>query len=123
MLGYRVDALNHDPASAPYLVHILLDEGGELLGRIGCHAAPDEAGEVEIGYFVRESARGRGIAGRAVDQFLVWLQDNGVTKLRATARPDNDASIKILRRRGFVEVGSQIDPEDGLELVFQRPLS
>ncbi|MDX6548672.1 MAG: hypothetical protein QOG33_2222, partial [Gaiellales bacterium] len=33
-----------------------------------------------------------------------------------------EASIKILKRRGFVEVGSQIDAEDGLEFVYQRPL-
>ncbi len=106
-----------------YLLHLVLDDQGHLLRRIGCHTAPDEAGEVEIGYFVQPSERGRGVAGRAVDQFLVWLRDNGVTRIKATARPDNDASIRILKRRGFVEVGSQIDAEDGLDLVFQLPLS
>ena len=122
VLGYRLSALDHDPSCAPFLLHVVLDERGRLLGRIGCHAGPDESGEVEIGYFVQPSERGRGIAGRIVDEFLVWLQDNGVSRLRATARPDNEASIKILKRRGFVEVGSQTDAEDGLELIYQRPL-
>jgi [ribosomal protein S5]-alanine N-acetyltransferase len=122
VLAYRIAALDHDPSSAPFLLHVVLDEDGRLLGRIGCHAGPDQAGEVEIGYFVQPSERGRGIAGRTVDEFLIWLQSNGVSRLRATARPDNEASIKILKRRGFVEVGSQIDAEDGLELVYQRPL-
>lgn len=115
-----MEALDHDPTSAPFLLHVVLGDG-RLLGRIGCHAGPDDAGEVEIGYFVLASERGRGIAGHAVDQFLVWLQDNGVSRLRATARPDNEASIKILKRRGFVEVGSQIDPEEGREIVYRRP--
>lgn len=123
VLGYRVAALDHDPSSAPFLLHVALDDGGRLLGRIGCHAGPDENGEVEIGYFVQPSERGRGIAGRTVDQFLIWLQSNGISRFRATARPDNEASIKVLKRRGFVEVGSQLDPEDGLELVFHRPLN
>ena len=122
VLGYRVAALDHDPSCAPFLLHVVLGEGGRLLGRIGCHAGPDESGEVEIGYFIKPSERGRGVAGQTVDQFLVWLQDNGVSCLRATARLDNEASIKILERRGFVEVGSQIDAEDGLELVYRRPL-
>lgn len=122
MLAYRVDALDLDPTSAPYLLHLVLDGDARLVGRIGCHAAPDDAGEVEIGYFVQEADRGRGIAGHAVDQFLIWLRANGVTRVRATARPDNEVSIKILTRRGFVEVGSQIDPEDGLEFIYQRTL-
>ncbi len=122
VLGYRLVALDRDPSCAPFLMHVLLDDDGRLLGRIGCHAGPDEVGEVEIGYFVQPSERGRGIAGRIVDEFLIWLQDHGVSHLRATARPDNEASIKILKRRGFVEVGSQVDAEDGLELVYERPL-
>src|SRR4051812_42301515 len=41
MPGYRVQALDADPACAPYLLHLVLDEAGVLLGRIGCHAGPD----------------------------------------------------------------------------------
>jgi [ribosomal protein S5]-alanine N-acetyltransferase len=122
MLGYRVAALDRDPLAAPYLLHVILGPAGRVLGRIGCHAAPDAAGEVEIGYFVEPGARGHGVAGRAVDAFLCWLCGRGVRRVRATVSPDNTPSLAILRRRGFVEVGTQWDDEDGTDLVFQLVL-
>jgi RimJ/RimL family protein N-acetyltransferase len=118
VLGYRVAALELDPLAAPYLLHVILDDRGRLLGRIGCHEGPSRAGEVEIGYFVQETERGRGVAGEAVDQFLSWLRGKGVKRVRATVRPDNVPSLRLLKRRGFVEVGTRWDEEDGLELVF-----
>jgi RimJ/RimL family protein N-acetyltransferase len=42
--------------------------------------------------------------------------------LRATVEPGNEASLAIIRGAGLVHVGQQIDPEDGLELVFERVL-
>ena len=123
MLSYRIDALDADPASAPYLVHAVLDEDGSLVARIGCHGAPDERGEVEIGYAVAADARGRGIGGWTVDAFLSWLAGLGVRSVIASVRPDNEPSLAIIRRRGFVEYGSQIDDEDGLELLYRRSLT
>ena len=66
MLRYRIEALDADAASAPFLVHAVLDDEGRLVGRIGCHAAPDDAGEVEIGYAVRPTPAVAGsAAGRS----------------------------------------------------------
>jgi RimJ/RimL family protein N-acetyltransferase len=78
---------------------------------------------VEIGYAVAAEARGRGIGGWTVDAFLAWLAGVGVRSVIASVRPDNEASLAILRRRGFVEYGSQIDDEDGLELLFRVRLT
>ena len=39
----------------------------------------------------------------------------------APRRPDNEPSLALIRRAGFVEVGSQIDEIDGLELIFEKP--
>jgi RimJ/RimL family protein N-acetyltransferase len=122
MLRYRIEALDADPGAAPYLVHAVLDAAGRLAARIGCHAAPDDRGEVEIGYAVSADARGRGIGGWTVEAFLAWLAGVGVRSVIASVRPDNEASLAILRRRGFVEYGSQIDDEDGLELLFRVTL-
>ncbi len=126
MLRYRMEALDADPASALFLVHAVVDGEGLLVARIGCHGAPDDDGEVEIGYAVATDARGRGIGGWTVDAFLSWLADQDVRSVIASVRPDNEPSLAILRRRGFVEYGSQIDDEDGLELLFRlalRPLT
>jgi RimJ/RimL family protein N-acetyltransferase len=42
-----------------------------------------------------------------------------VRVLRATVRPDNEASLRIIRGAGLVHVGEQDDPEDGLELIYE----
>lgn len=106
-----------------FLLHAALSTDGVLLGRVGCHGGPDANGEVEIGYYVRPSRRGQGVAGTIVDAFLPWLSDHGVRSVRATVGPDNSPSRRLLDRRGFRLVGEQWDDEDGLELVYVRHLS
>jgi RimJ/RimL family protein N-acetyltransferase len=47
----------------------------------------------------------------------------GVTAVVLSVRPDNEASLRVARRAGFVMVGERQDDEDGLELVLERTLS
>jgi RimJ/RimL family protein N-acetyltransferase len=122
VLRYRVEALDADPAAAPYLLHIAVLDG-RFVGRIGCHESPSEDGRVEIGYAVSETERGRGLGGRIVDQFLDWLAERGVTTVEASVSPDNEPSLRLLRRRGFVETGERWDDEDGRELILTRQLN
>ncbi|WP_427174808.1 GNAT family N-acetyltransferase [Arthrobacter sp. 92] len=42
-----------------------------------------------------------------------------VTVVRATVRPDNLPSRRLLDQYGFEEVGSQWDDEDGLETILE----
>ncbi len=121
-LNYRIDALDRRPDAWPYLLQVAIAADGELLGRIGCHEGPDGSGEVEIGYYVAEARRGAGLGGRIVDAFLGWLREQSVERVSASVRPDNVPSLRILERRGFVRTGTQIDDEDGLELVLSRAL-
>lgn len=119
VLRYRAEALATDPDAWPWLLHAVLDEGGELVGRIGCHAAPDD-GRVEVGYYVRPAARGRGVATAVLAAFTAWLHERGVGTVVLAVRPDNTASLRIAQGAGFVQVGEQWDEEDGLELVLER---
>ena len=45
-----------------------------------------------------------------------------VKVLRYTVSPDNEASMHIIKKLGFEQVGEQIDEEDGLELIFEMPI-
>jgi RimJ/RimL family protein N-acetyltransferase len=117
VLRYRIGALDADPASAPYLLHVAVRDG-TFVGRIGCHAAPDADGTVEIGYAVAGSERGQGLGRLIVELFLVWLAERGVVTVEASVSPDNEPSLRLLRRRGFVETGERWDEEDGRELVW-----
>lgn len=123
VLRYRIEALDDDPASSPYLLSAILDGNGRFVGRIGCHAGPDRSGEVEIGYRVIAAERGRGIAGWAVDTFTVVLAGLEVASIVASIRPDNAHSLAIVEHRCYVAVGSHLDDEDGLEVVYRRSLT
>ncbi|MEI7930216.1 MAG: hypothetical protein WCH97_01740, partial [Actinomycetes bacterium] len=46
-----------------------------------------------------------------------------VTILRYTVAPDNGPSIHIINKLGFDKVGEQMDPEDGLELIYEKSVS
>jgi len=120
VLRHRSEALDSDPASAPYLLHVLLDDD-RLAARIGCHEGPLD-GVLEIGYHVSPAYRGRGVATALVGDYLAWLAGQGVRRVRAAARPDNPASLAVLAHHGFARVGEQWDDEDGLELVHEVAL-
>ena len=121
-LGYRIPALEADAASQPWLGRAIVmthpDGRREVIGTIGFHAPPDEAGRVEIGYRVEAAFRRRGIATECVRALLAWAESQGVHRFRASVAPGNAASLAIIRSLGFHQVGVQVDEIDGEELVF-----
>jgi [ribosomal protein S5]-alanine N-acetyltransferase len=43
----------------------------------------------------------------------------GVRHFVLSVSPENDPSLAIVRKLGFVRTGEQIDEEDGLEHIFE----
>lgn len=110
-----------DPSAEPLLVRAIVDRRtGVVVGHAGFHAAPDARGMVEIGYTVLEDYRRRGYATATVGFLLREAASRGARVVRASVSPKNEASLSVVRRLGFVQVGQQVDDEDGLELVFER---
>jgi RimJ/RimL family protein N-acetyltransferase len=69
-------------------------------------------GEVNVGYYLFPEARGKGYASRAVELLLQHLsRDTEHTAATLVIRPENDRSIKLAHRLGFVQKG---ELEDGL---------
>jgi len=94
--------------------HIVLDH--LAVGSIGCFGPP-EGGETEVGYGLVEDVRGQGIATEALTGLVAEADKVGV-QLRASVRPENTPSLRLLARCGFTEMrGSN---EDG-QLVLARP--
>jgi [ribosomal protein S5]-alanine N-acetyltransferase len=118
----RAAQIRADPSVAPWLVRLIVERAtGRVVGDVGLHDAPID-GMVEIGYAVRPEQRRRGIAIEAAAGLFSWAAGRpGVTTFRASISPDNAASLGLVQRLGFVEVGEQWDDEDGLELLFERP--
>jgi len=88
------------------MFQIILRETAEVIGDIGFHGAPDEAGTVEIGYSIVEQYRGRGLVGESAVAIcgLVWSRPE-VTRIIAQTEEGNAASAGVLRHAGFREDG------------------
>jgi RimJ/RimL family protein N-acetyltransferase len=117
----RIPQIENDPAAEFWLVRAIQRvSDGKVIGHAGFHAAPDEAGMVEMGYTVFEEYRRQGY-GRATAQALIKesFQHPEVSTVRASISPDNLPSLKLLEPLGFTQTGEQWDDEDGLELVFE----
>ncbi len=83
-------------------------ENGEVL--VGGCGASSKDGHVTIGYWVRHSHWGRGIATEAVAALLVQLAGDGHEDVFAEHKPENLGSAKVLAKLGFDE----IEPTDKL---------
>jgi [ribosomal protein S5]-alanine N-acetyltransferase len=88
---------------------IIERESGLVVGSIGLFWPPGD-GEVEIGYGIVASRRGRGYAAeatRAVAEHA--LTAPGVHTVYATVELSNPASVRVLEKAGFER--SHVDPE------------
>jgi RimJ/RimL family protein N-acetyltransferase len=47
------------------------------------------------------------------------LGGHGITRFRVSIAPDNAPSLALAAKLGFQRTGEQMDPEDGLEYVFE----
>ncbi len=122
----RAQQLRLHPADGPWLLRPILlrpvDGAGPsaAIGYLNFHAGPDERGMVEIGYTLLSAARGHGYAIEAVRAAFDWAtRVHGIHRFRASVSPDNERSLNLIGKLGFVQVGDQWDDEDGLELVFE----
>ncbi len=65
-----------------------------------------EPGQVNVGYYLFPSARGKGYASRAVELLLEHLtRDTGHTVATLLIHPENTRSLGLARRLGFVQDG------------------
>lgn len=82
--------------------------GGLVCGGWAFYGPPDDNGEVEIGYGLAPSGRGRGLMTDAVRAAIRW--GSGRSEVRCIwASPDDDnlASIAVLERAGLVKVADE----------------
>jgi [ribosomal protein S5]-alanine N-acetyltransferase len=78
---------------------------GEALGAVVLMIRP-ERGNVGVGYWIIERARGRRLASRAVALLAGWaLSEAGVARVEALVAPDNPASQRVLKGAGFHREG------------------
>ncbi|MFI6576764.1 GNAT family N-acetyltransferase [Nocardiopsis sp. NPDC050513] len=126
---FRLVQLTEDPGQAGWLTYAVVDDDGDrgrprTVGNGGYHGPPDADGRVEIGYAIHPDRRRRGY-GRATVAALLRRAAAfpEVTTVRASIRPDNAASLATIAGFGFAHVGERWDETDGLEYIYERPVT
>jgi len=128
-LQMRLRQIHTNPEVQPWLLRaIVIRESRTMCGRIGFHTEPGPeylrdlaADGVELGYTIGEPFRRRGFAKEAVLTLMRWaFEAHHQRCFVLSIAPDNVASLAMAHSMGFREIGSHIDEEDGLELIFER---
>jgi L-amino acid N-acyltransferase YncA len=81
---------------------------GELVGWIAAVPVSTRccyAGVAEISAYVAEQARGRGVGAALLERLIESTEAAGVWTLESGVFPENEASLTLLKRFGFREVG------------------
>jgi [ribosomal protein S5]-alanine N-acetyltransferase len=122
-LPIQLKRMEDHPHRRGWMARLMVSRDGEVIGHCGFHGPPDIIGRAEIGYTVFKPFRGRGFAKEAAEALIQWAFTLGEERVFASVSPDNGPSLAVIRHLGFVQVGSQEDEVDGLELVFaiERP--
>lgn len=128
-LARRPDEAEADPAILPWLARVMLlktvDERGMqqpiVVGAAGFHSPPGDNGRAEIGYAVVSAHRRQGLAQEAACALIAWATgEHRITRFRASISPRNTPSLNLIRKLGFVQVGTHLHERRGEELIFHR---
>jgi [ribosomal protein S5]-alanine N-acetyltransferase len=120
----RLAEVDADPSLVPWVARaiVLTDRKGvrRVVGSVGFHGAPNDSGQVEIGYHVEPAYRRRGFATEAVRALVDWAaRERDVRRFRASVAPSNAPSLAIMSRLGFRQTGVRWDVIDGEQLTFE----
>ena len=103
----------------PWVAYFVKDDNNAIIGGGGYKGKPKD-NQVEISYGTFNNYQKRGV-GTEICRRLVELalRTDPLVKITARTLPDNHASIAILKRNGFVCLGTVQDQEDGQVLEWQ----
>jgi len=87
-----------DSAWRPWLLRF---PEGAVVGDAGFKGPPDDDGVVEMGWYIRPSHRGRGLASEAIRALIDWALTERARAFRAEIHRDNAPSLRAAARAGF----------------------
>lgn len=109
----------------PYVLAVELKETGALIGDTGANAVEGQPDEVELGYVICSSHRGKGYATELVCAMSKFLHSAfGIRVLYGRVIKGNTPSEKVLQKNGFAFLREEADAADdpcgcGM-LVYQK---
>ncbi|MFX3623421.1 MAG: GNAT family N-acetyltransferase [Ectobacillus sp.] len=107
--------LQHDASLLGWGAWYVLEQNtNEIIGDIGFKGKPNE-GEVEVGYGMIPSVRGKGYASEAVAALLQWAFGTGEVQIvLAECLKTNGPSIRVLEKLGFIKT------YEGSEMLYWK---
>jgi ribosomal-protein-alanine N-acetyltransferase len=120
-LPFRIPRVKANSEFAEIAIILAISkDSDEVVGSAGFHDFPDENGMIEIGYGIAPEMQNQGFGSELLlGMWKMICSREDVKILRYTVSPDNEPSLHIVKKLGFQEIGVQIDPEDGPELIFE----
>jgi len=123
-LGLRLRQMRDDEQFLTWCPNAVV-LNGRMIGHAGYHGPPGQNSAqnpdaVEYGYKIFPAWRGRGYATEAAMTLMDLAEERaGIRQFVLSVSPENDPSLAIVRKLGFVKTGEHMDEEDGLEHVFE----
>lgn len=92
----------------PLMFAILRQSDDQFVGAIGLLEQPDKQADqaFEIGYWIGRKYAGKGYASAAVQAAIALARSLNILKLLAGTFPENVVSAHILKKAGFVFIGT-----------------
>lgn len=91
---------------------VWIDEAsGETRGVVTLGHTPAEGHQI-FGMWVRDSARGCGVAGELLGAAIAHARRAGATQVKLAVKRDNTAAISLYERHGFARNGSVVEADD-----------
>jgi RimJ/RimL family protein N-acetyltransferase len=101
-LPFFIEVMEKDPAGLVWDGIIVHKADQVVIGGIGFHGPPDEAGRVEIGYNIIPAYEGKGYATEMARRVIEWaFQTPGIQVITAECLDDNIGSIRVLEKIGM----------------------
>ena len=117
--------LRAERGQLPFVLAVERKDTGELIGDAGVSEAEGKPGEVEIGYVICRSCRGKGYAAeivRAMTGFAASVFQAHAVVGRVVK--GNSASVRVLEKSGYrfvrEESGAEDDPYGNGMLVYRK---
>jgi ribosomal-protein-alanine N-acetyltransferase len=114
VLGYFYGLFREHPQWEGWLGWYAARIDGEcptLCGSVGFKGPPDEHGMAEVGYSVLPEFQGQGLATEMVAGIVRWAERRPqVKRIEAETNIDNEASVRVLEKNGFIRLGAGLEP-------------
>jgi ribosomal-protein-alanine N-acetyltransferase len=123
-LGLRLRQMRDDERFQTWCPHAVV-LGGQMIGHAGYHGPPgnnsaQNPDAVEYGYKIFPPWQRQGYATQVAVMLMDLAEERaGIRNFVLSVSPENDPSLAIVRKLGFVKTGEHMDEEDGLEHVFE----